>query len=355
MAVQSIATTVLAQNYAGDVVRTVNRTCSALRVLPIRMDEGKNCAWVAEKDGATAQAMLEGANPAAATSDGQDSAVLNWAYYEQSSSVTGPAQAAARTSRTPQGNLNQIARQVTNSLAALVSKVNLHVYSGDGAASPKQVTGLDQAIGDNTNTYATIARGSVATWKPYLVNPGVATNLSLGQIREDLKEITVQSGMAPDIALCHHSVFNEVGNLFDSQRRLIQTVTEFTTARGKIVLSGGYSGIEVDGCVFIKDKDATLESGSGSGRIYYVNSEFVSLQILPPPEFAAAFPQLMFDPETVLTANDGFGDIPLMAAVVKLAKTGDATPYMAKTYCELRVKNPRTCGVRRFVKLNFAP
>lgn len=354
MAAQSIATMVVAQNYSGDVVRQVNRRTSLLRTIPIMMEaNGANVAWVAEFSGATANAMAEGAGGTTPTSDAQAAAVLNWAYYEQTTEITGPAQAAARTSRTPQGNLNQKGRQIANSLAALVSKVNGDCYAGNGAASPKQLTGLDSAIGDNTNTYATIVRGSQALWKPYLANPGAAQNISLGQIREDLKEIYVQSGEYPDIAPCHPAVFNEIGNLFDAQRRLIQTVDKLTTARGDITLSGGYTGIEVDGCVFIKDKDATLESGSGSGRIYYLNSNYVSLQVQVQPEFLAAMPS-GFDesPEAPITANDGFGEVPLLAVVKKLAETGDAVRYMSKTYCELRVKKPRACGVRRFVKLN---
>lgn len=354
MAAQSIATTILAQNYAGDVVRQTNRTCALLRVIPITIGEGKNCAWSVESSGATAAEMAEGGNPASPTSDAQAGATLSWSYYEQSSSVTGPAQAAASTSRTPQGNLNQLGRQISNSLAALVSKINQRCFAGSGAGSPKQVTGLDVAIGDNSNTYATIDRSSAPYWRPYLVNPGVSTQLSLGQVREDLKEIQVQSGFVPNVALVHPGVFNEVGNLFDSQRRLIQTVTELTTMRGKILLSGGYAGIEVDGCVFIKDKDATLESGNTSGRIYYLNTDFVDLNVLPQPEFRAAFPDLNFEPEAMLQANDGFGEVPLLAAVVKLAKTGDAAIYMAKTYAELRVRRPNACGMRRFAKLNFA-
>lgn len=354
MAAQSIGTMILAQNYSGDVVRNVNRRTSALRVIPIMIEEnGKNVAWVAEFDGATAQEMAEGAGGTTPNSDTQQSAVLNWSYLDATTEITGPAQAAARTSRTPQGNLNQKGRQITNALSALVSTVNGRIFSGSGAGSPKQITGLDSAIGDTTNTYAGLARGTYALWKPYLANPGSATNVSLGQIREDLKEIYVQSGEQPDIALCHPSVFNEVGNLFDAQRRLIQTVDKVMTARGEITLSGGYTGIEVDGCVFIKDKDATLESGNGAGRIYYLNTNYVALMVQVQPEFAAAAPN-SFDesPEVPLRANDGFGETPLLAVVKKLAETGDAVRYMAKTYCELRVKKPRACGVRRWVKLN---
>jgi hypothetical protein len=345
---------ILAQNYAGEVVRQANRTCSALRVIPITVGEGKNCAWTVESTGATAQEMAEGGDPTSPTSDAQAEAVLQWSYLEQSSKITGPAQAAARTSRTPQGNLNQVGRQVANSLASLMSKVNSRIFSGSGAGSPKQITGLDAAIGDTTNTYATIVRGSSAYWQPYVANPAVATNLTKAQIREDLKSIRVNSGMAPQIALCHPGVFNEVVNLFDAERRSVQPITEFNGTRGKIVLDASAAGVVFDGCVFIPDKDATLESGSGSGRIYYINTDFVDLNVQVQPEFAAAFPQLVLEPEAMLTANDGFGEIPLLAAVVKLAKTGDYTQYMAKVYCELRVRRPNACGVRRFVKLNQA-
>lgn len=354
MSVQNIAATVLAQNYSGMVVRQTNRTCAFLRLIPIIVGEGANVAWAAEGSGAQAQEMAEGADPADPTSDAQVPAVLNWAYYEQSSQVTGPAQAAARTSRSPAGNMNQLGRQLANSLSVLMSKVNAHCFSGNGAASPKQVTGLDSAIGDTTNTYASIVRGSAAYWQPYVVNPGSATNLSLGMLREDIKEIQLKCGEPPPFALCHPSVFNEVGNLFDANRRHVQTVTEVETLRGKIVLNGGYAGLEIDGTVFIKDKDASLEAGNGAGRIYYMNPSYVQLVVLPQPEFKEAFPALDFEPETMLTANDGFGEVPLLAAVKKLASTGDFQKYMAKVYCELRVTKPNACGVRKNVKLNFA-
>lgn len=356
MAVQDLAATVLAQNYAGDIVRQINRMTSTLRVIPLTIGEGKNVAWVAEKGGAAAQAMAEGAGGTSTTQDGQVAATLNWAYYDQTFEVTGPAQAASRTSKTPEGNLNLVRRQLANSITALATKINSDVFVGNGAASPKQITGLDAAVGDTTNTYATINRstGGNEYWRPYVVNPAVATNLSLGQLREDLKEIYVQCGMTPDIAVCHPSVYNEVGNLFDAQRRLIQTVNQVVTARGTITLSGGYTGIEVDGCVFIKDKDATRESGNTSGRIYYLNTNYVDLQLLVQPEFAAAMPEFNVEPEVMLTTNDGFGDVPLLAVVVKLAKTQDAVRFMSKVYGELRVRKPNSCGVRRFVKLNFA-
>lgn len=352
MSVQNIAATVLAQNYAGDVNRQINRSASFLRMIPITVGEGQNVAFVAEGSGAVAQPMAEGAGGTSTSSDAQLKAILNWSYYDQTFEVTGPAQAAARTSRTPAGNLNLIRRQLVNSLTAMATRINKDCFSGDGTASPKQITGLDQAIMTTSGTYATIDKGTNTYWQPTLINPGAALQISLGQIRDDLQQIRVKSGMFPDLAFCHDAVFNEVGNLFDSQRRLIQTVTEIETARGKIQLNGGFTGIEVDGCVFVREKDATLESGNTSGRIYYVNSNCVDLQVQVQPDFLAAMPNFNVEPEQMLQVNDGFGDTPLLAAVVKLAKVADAARFMSKVYAELRVRRPNSCGVRRFVKIN---
>lgn len=352
MSAQNIAATVLAQNYAGDVVRQINRMATLIRLIPITVGEGKNVSWAAEGSGASAQAMAEGAGGTTPNADAQAPATLNWGYYDSTFEVTGPAQAAARTSRTPQGNLNLIRRQMENSLAAMASKINLHCFSGNGAASPKELTGLDTAIMATSGLYGTIDRGANAYWQPTVVNPGAALQVSLGQIRDDLQQIRVKSGMFPDIAVCHDAVFNEVGNLFDAQRRSVMTVTEVNTARGKVSLEGGFDAIRFDGCTFIRDKDATLESGNTSGRIYYLNTNVVDLQVQVQPEFMAAMPSFNVEPEQMLRANDGFGETPLLASVVKLAKTQDSSRFMAKVYAELRVRRLNACGVRRFVKIN---
>jgi hypothetical protein len=263
--------------------------------------------------------------------------------------VTGPAEAAAATSRTPQGNLNLRARNVVNSISSIASTINAHIFSGNGAASPKQITGFDSAIGDTTNSYAGLARGSYSWWEPYVVSPGSATDISFAQIREDLKSIFVRSGETPGVAFCHPGVFNAIGALYDSNRSY--TIDVMENNRGKINLSGGFAGIEIDGCVFVKDKDATLESGNASGRVYYCNTNYVELQVQVQAGLRELLPGLPTDDGTMLTANDGFGELPLLAVVEKLAKTGDATKYQTKVYCELKVSRPNACGVRRYVNV----
>lgn len=342
---QTMTLVTLAQKYAGDTVRQINRTAMAIRTLPIITGEGKNVAWAPEADGQNAEEYSDASPDVTnAASDAQDSATLAWSLMRANFRVTGLARAAARTSGTPAGNLALWARNLTNSSAKLASLINSRIFGGSGAGTPKQITGLDVAIGDDANLYAGIDRssGGNAYFRPYVVDPGVDTQLAIGQVREDIKEIYIQSGQYPDLAFCHPSVFNELGNLFDANRQYMQQVTNFNTARGSIKLDGGFSGLSVDGTVFVKDKDATAQ------EIFYVNTNYVSLVVLPQDG-----QDLGLGPDTMLQANDGYGDVPLMFAYSKLAKTGDSDTAMVKIYTELQVKRPNSCGVRKHVKLNF--
>lgn len=352
MASRTLALTVLAQEYANEIVAQINRTSVALRVLPMVVGGGSNVAWVAKGDGGTAAAMADGAAAGTPSNDVQRPASLAWAYYKKDGGATGPAQAAAATASSPLGNAMLLANEVKDSLTTLASAVNAHIYEGNGAASPKQVTGLSTAIGDTTNTYATIDR-TVYTWfQPSVFNPGVATAITHGLIRKDLSAIKVLCGETPDIALCHPDVMNEIKNTFDATRRYNQT-TEFNVdRRGLIKLDASVDAVTIGGCTFIEDKDATRESGNTSGRIFYLNTRYVEVVVQPQPEIAPLLQQMGVVPGMVLRANDGFGEIPLLAAVVAMSKTGDADTFMTKSYLELRVRKPSACGVRRFVQIN---
>lgn len=335
---QTLALITLAQQYAGDIVKQINRQTVALRVIPIVVGEGKNVAFVAEGDGQLAETYLDGADAANFGSDSQKSATLNWSLQRSNFRSTGLARAASRSSNTPEGNIQLWSRGLINSSAALASQINGQMFSGNGAASPKEITGLDSAIGNLTNTYATIDRTVDTYWKPTVTDPGTPEQITFAKIRDDLKKVYEASGQNPDVALCPPGVFNEVVNLFDSTRRYPQ-VESVNTARGKISLDAGYSGVEVEGCVFLKDKDAT------AGQIYYLNTNYIELQVLPQGDSVDLFPQ----PGTMLTANDGFGALPLAFDFEMLATNGDSRRAMIKSYLELKIDRPNAFGVRKNV------
>ena len=332
---QTLALVTLAQNFRGNTVRQVNRRAAALRLFPIVRGEGKNCAFVPESTGQLAENYTEGADAANFGSDAQASATLSWGLYRSNFRVTELAMDASSTSRTPEGNLRLWARNLVNSSAALASHLNGEIFAGPGTGT--RMAGLGVAIGDDTNTYATIDRAAQSFWRPTVVDPGALTAPTFALIRDDLRKIFEASGMMPDIALCSPAVFNKVAGLFDSNRRWIQ---EVTTARGLVRLDFGYQGLEVDGCVFVKDKDAT------ANQIFYVNTNHVRLEVLPS---AAQEAMLALIGESVVPADDGFGAIPLGFKYEKLAKTGPFDKAQILSTLQLVCDRPNACGVRKNV------
>lgn len=327
---QTLALITLAQNYRGDIVRQINRRTMLLRVLPIVKGDGKNVAFVPEADGALAENYSDGADAANFGSDAQASATLAWGLYRSNFHVTGLAMAAASSSGTPMGNLALWARNQINGAAKLASTVNKDCFSGAGTGT--LIAGLDVAVASATNTYAGIDRtqGGNAYFRPTVVDPGVLTAPTFALLRDDIRQIYEASGEMPDLAVCSPAVFNKIGSLFDNTRRQIDSIN---TARGSMRLDFGFQALEVDGTVFLRDKDAT------ANRIYYLNTNHVRVEYLPPAPPAGVVVQAM-------AANDGFGQVPLGISYEMLAKLGDSDRAQAKTYVQLVVDRPDACGAR---------
>lgn len=330
---------VTAQEYAGNIIRQINRQSQLFKSLLIVRGAGKNVAWSAESSGQLAETHADGADAANFGSDAQTAATLNWALLRSPFRVTDLAQDVAGSSMTPEDVVELWSRNVVNSSGTLASLINTQLFSGNGAASPKEITGLDSAIGSISNTYATIDRSSAAYWRPYVIDPGSANQLTLAQIRKDRTAIYTQSGYWPDLALCSPNVFNELGNLFDDNRRYVQQIE---TARGTVQLNAGFDALMVGGTAFLQDKDAT------ANQIYYLNSNFVELQVLP----TANSPSLTEAPNAIVQANDGFGTIPLGFRYKKLATTGSSEKAQVGVTIELAVKRPNACGIRKNVLEN---
>ena len=155
---QTLSLIVQAQEYRGDIIRQINRRVVLLKLLPLRRGSGKNVAWAAESSGAIAENYAEGADAANYGSDAQTAATISWGLYRAPIHVTKLALDSAATSQTPAGNRALWARNQVNAAAALAALVEADGFTGAGTGT--LVGGLNMAIGDDTNTYATIARGS---------------------------------------------------------------------------------------------------------------------------------------------------------------------------------------------------
>ncbi|WP_437489445.1 phage major capsid protein [Sorangium sp. So ce1014] len=331
---------VIAQNYAGDIVRQINRTSVFLKLLAptFRPMEGKNAAWVAEGDGAVAESFASGADPANFGSDSQTSATIPHARYWAPFHVNGDAMAAAASSRTPAGNVQLWKRQMENGAEKLAKLLNTDLYVGAGG---NDLVGLDAAIGTTNNTYATIDRtvGANSFWIPNVFAPVSATALTFDLVRSDLSAIKTASGYKPDFAMVSSLTLNKLSALFDPQKQYVfQTnVDVVNTASGLVTLDGGVGALKFDGCTFIED------SFTPANSIYYCNSRYMRIEYLDAANSVIPFG----GGDTMIGGlSDGFDTIPLGTMLEVLAKTGDSQKAYLKVYPQLVVERPNAFGKR---------
>lgn len=330
--VTTLSLVTLAQEYRDDIVRQINRRTMLLKLLPIVPGEGKNVAFAPEADGQLAENYSDGADAANFGSDAQASATLSWGLYRAAFHLSELAMDASASASTPIGNHMLWARNLVNASAKLASTLNAAMFNGAGTGT--LVAGLDTAIGSTSNIYAGIDRsvGGNSYFRPTVVDPGVLTAPTLSGIRDDIRQIYVACGENPDVAVCAPDVFNKIGSLFDATRR---QVDQINTARGSIRLDFGWQALEVDGTLFVKDKDATANT------IYYLNTNHVRVEYLPPTSPEQAVQQMM--------ADDGFGTVPLGMRYTKLAKLGASERATVSSTLQLVVDRPNACGVRKNV------
>lgn len=332
---------ILAKNYANKITRNINRKAMTLKTLDmVPVATGRSVNWVAESSGAIAEAYLETDTPSNFGSDAQTEVVLPLAKYWAPFHISGFAEATAANSMTPQDNIDLWARSMTNSAAALSSLINGKLYTGTG--SPDCV-GLESAIGDDANTYGGIDRSIAgnAYWRPYVVDPGVLTAITFGQIREDMFQIMQKCGQRPDLAFVSPAVYNAIAALFDNQKFYIMQpipIGQLTpTSSGKqFALDGGQLGLVFDGMIIVEDKDCTANT------IFYINTNEVRIHFMP---FGQLVPGAADETEDML-ANDGIEQIMLMLRLEMLGKANDTDRGFLKTYLQLQVERPNTCGAR---------
>lgn len=329
---QTLALIILAQQYRGDVVRQINRKSATLRLLSIRRGAGQNCAWATEADGAVAENYADGADAANFGSDAQTSAILQWGQYRSNFHVSGLAMAAAGSSPTPVGNMGLWARNLRNAASKLATTLNAAIHTGAGTGTT--IAGFGAALGSASNTYAGIDRSQAgnAYFRPIISDPGSLTIPTFASIRAHQGAIYDACGEIPDLAFCPTAVFNTIGSLFDGNK--VYTVDTVTTARGEIKLEGGYKGIEFEGTVFIKDKDAAVN------KIAFVNTNHTYIEYLPPA--IAGLDDILRE---MVTPDDGFGVLPLGLVYEKLGKLGDSDKAQVKAYMQLVCDRPNSGGM----------
>jgi len=325
--------TALAQNFRPRVIRTFNATSMLMRTLPIVRGAGKNIAWPFEDSGAYAENFSDGADVSVYGSDVPAPAVLPWGLYRANWLATNLAVSAAGSSASPADLIALEARGMVNSIRKLTSTLNAAFYSGAGTGTT--IAGLGVAL-DDSNTYAGVVRGSVAAMRAKVIDPGTATAPTFALIRKDLYDIKDICGELPDLAFVNSAGFLKLAGMFDDLRRFEQDIT-IQTARGAITLDASVGKLQIEGCTFIADKDAT------AGSIHYLNSNYVHVEYLPYP----GSDQIITEGMLAANADDGYGPLPLGLNIYPLARTGAARKFTAEVQLNLVVEKPTACGVRK--------
>jgi hypothetical protein len=282
--------------------------------------------------------FADGAAVANSASDTQNAATLLWSRYRANFGVTGDAADMAATSTSPREGLRLIARNMLRGIRAMASLLNGHLFSG--APGGNNVTGMDTAY-RNDNTYATVDRtsGANAGFRGNMIDPGVSTPPTQDLIRKDIGD-TIYSNSdseGPDVAFSKPNVFYKVASLFDAQRRYNQdTLLANLNSGRQIILDASVGAINIEGCTFIKDKDAT------AAQIYYVNTNYARVLLLPqaPP---SGMPNLQTAPEGL---NDGGGALPYQLRVKALPDLGDEQRVTMIMKPCFQVESPITGGLR---------
>lgn len=324
----------LAQNLKDVVTRTFNSTAPTLRMFRMEQGEGKNCAWDVEGTGAIGENFADGADVANTGSDAVQMAKLDWGLYRSNFKITNLAAAAARSSRSPAGLVRPLARSLQNSARKLSSTINGVAYSGAGAGTT--IFGLAGGVKDD-NTYAGIDRTQAANagFRAKVIDPGALTDPTIALVRGDLGAIYDICGEKIDVALCNTAIWNKLAAQFTEVRRFTQDV--FLGGR-QVTLDASVDAIVIDGCVFVKDKDATANA------IYYLNSAYVSWEFLPPAV------EILPEGATMMQLEDSQGGLGLQVAVYPIARLGAAGKFTMEAQLQLKVEKPNACGKRLNVK-----
>lgn len=319
----------LPQRFPDLVRRQVNRRSVTLSLFRVNVGQGKNVPLDIELDGAVAENFAEGAAVANFGNDALSPATLGWGLYRANFRITNLAAAAAMAGASPSTLRDLVGRGFENASMKLASFLNGDAFAGTGSGTT--LAGLSGAILKDNNTYAGIDRTNIANalWRAYVVDPGVLTPISFKLIRQDLAAIYKASGVRPDAAGVSPDVMVQLKGLFDANRRFEKGIE--TVYRGKVILQNNSDVVEIDGCQFFEDKDATVN------EIDYINTGEIDVEVLQQAvNFADPF----------APATDGFNQLMLGFSIYELGRVGSDRRFSMEAQVQLKCERPNTCGKR---------
>lgn len=326
-----------------ELVNCVQRLSPAVRTLGLM--EGataQNINFDVKIGGKTASTIeLDGGNLPTATADQRRGVTLPYGSYAAGMQLTDKLRRVLGAVQGHDFLKNAMQQDLVESLTATVKLMNQHIYSGTGTSN--QMLGLSSAV------LASGAYGNL-TDSTYWVsqiseNGGSLRSVTIPIIRTHLSAMATNAGNVygrPDLAFCKPSIFDAVLGLFS-----ITTFVDgfaagldvnpgtFYTSYGKVSDTGfrkfrwGSEGI-----TFIEDPDVThTGSTNPTAGIYFVNSQAVVLEQLPPAEM------YMTSAQTMAAAQETLGPIAGLAFELQpRGRTKTATEWDATAMVGLKVR-----------------
>ncbi len=320
---------VISTAYRPAVISTLNRRSTVFKTLRVSPVTAPAEFWDIGESGMIAETFSDGDDVSTDAVDAVTKATLLRGLVRVNFSLGDEAIAAARLIPAGPGSLMDLMGfNYAKSLIVWASAVNAKLFT-----SSSGVIGFNTAL-DITGSYAGIDRTTLhTTFRGNRFDPGTLTAPSLKLIRGDISDIYDACGESPDLAFAPSAVWNKIASLFDDVRRY--TVDTVSTARGLVQLDGSASGIVIDGCTILKDKDHS------AAKMTYVNSRYAEIKYLN-----MAPPQNMDMASRVGIADDGYGQIPVGLYCKHLGAKGAAERFTTMGSVQLVVTSPITCGQR---------
>lgn len=340
--VLSSVTNALATIFEDQIAQQFNRSVVLMQLLPVKDGSQKQLAWTPEfavSSQDNSGAIAEGADVTAYSDDAIVPATLPWTNYSEAFSVSGLALAAAAATGNPAELMDLFAEKLDRAVMRLAKKLGSDIYSGNGGASPAQISGLVHSSGPlvASGSYANVATATYSAWASnVLANGAVGRDLTVQLMRDTRVAIYNASGERPDLIVCDATQHERYGSLLGPSRRYMQDVH----VRGqRIVLDGGYQALDFDGIPVIADINCP------SGKMLFLNTKYVMLRQLPPASMPMGISSATIRLHGSAEEQLGQSSTGLVARINLLAITGDAYKFQLILYPQLQCRRPNACGV----------
>ena len=321
----------LEQRLRPRLARQQNRASVTLDLIQKTTGKGKNVAFDVSVGTGTGTYYDDGEDVGAYSDDTEVPATLPWSEVGDAFAITGRAEDAAAGDGTELANLYMT--KLGYAINRIAAKLNVELFSGLGTAAPQKIVGMLISAGplDSTGTYANVSRATYPQWAGnVLANGGVGRPATIGLLEQGNEVVGTACGMALDYYVTTPSIWRVLAEKICPDRRYPQQVS----IRGqKITLDGGFEAVEHNGKPIFKDKDLP------AGNIIGINADHIGIESLPvaPSRIArgdviAMLPIMgtayELNPERAATGK-------LMAALSRLARTGNKAKFQLLTTCQL--------------------